>query len=405
MTDIELPKFIIKKNLQKSQNTGIYTDNLLTRDNLSTICTSLTNCTEFEVQFVENDYEDDFVSDTYNKGRLALLHYNKKVMYITFSEKKIASRNSSVQSVPSAYNMFYLNNHQEKELYYFFLDNIEGNYTTDYHKFMYRLMKTSGFNFINDLDMLGTKVEPFYTIEDLIASKSILRQKTKGNSSSYITKNITSGIEIYGKTFGSNKYETSLICYAALNIMESNKELTLFQVPDNNLSTLPKSSLEVLNKSNSIKIEVINTEIEQTYFESSTNLRSRKYIYNLLDHIGDKKCTMCDCDLPELIQGAHVWPVADIKHQNTLSYKEQYNHAINKNNGIWLCSNHHKLFDSHLIQIDSQGNLSFIYDNLLDSNKNYINTITNVPKIKESYLNDEFIFYLNKRNSLLQEVN
>jgi hypothetical protein len=138
-----LPKFVIKKNLQKSAKTGVFFSDHITQDILKDVCTKVTGQVEFETCFVDNNYVDDHLQNGYNKGRLAILYYNGTANYISFSEKDIGGRNSSVQSVPTAYNMFYLNPYTNKAIYYYFLCET-GNADTDYHILIYRLMKTVG---------------------------------------------------------------------------------------------------------------------------------------------------------------------------------------------------------------------------------------------------------------------
>lgn len=139
------PKFIIKKNLQKSKNTGVYFSDLMTKDVLDEVCFKVTGRNEYSVDFVENDYQDEFLPNTYNKGRLALLHYQGVANYISFSELEVHGRNSSVQSVPTAFNMYYTNPYVNKRLFYYFLIVQAGNAETDYLIMMYRLMNTIGF--------------------------------------------------------------------------------------------------------------------------------------------------------------------------------------------------------------------------------------------------------------------
>lgn len=401
----EVPKFIIKKNFQKSEKTNIYVDDVLTQSELTEICFRLTGKKEFECNFVDNNYEDELIEKSYNKGRLAILHYDSRVMYITFSEKKIGSRNSSVQSVPSAFNSYYLNNNSNKELYYYFLDDIEGNPSTDYHMFMYRLMKTSGFIFINDMETIGKNVLEFMTIEDLILSKRKLREKTRGNNSSYITKNEALVTEIFGKTYGANKYETSMICYAASKLIGDFEELTLYQVQDKSLSVLPKNSLQVLAQMGNVNVKEINSFDEKEEFEKSNSLRSPKYIFGLLERLGDKKCAMCNCDIPEIIQGAHIWPVSKIKKETDISYEDKLSHATSDNNGIWLCQNHHKLFDSNTIILLENGNFIYNKEQLSESNLEYLNEITKHSTVMDKVINSEFIFYLKKRNADICLIN
>lgn len=142
------PLFIIKKNLQKSEQTGNYFDDVITEEVLQDVCYKLTGEKEFDFEFVDNEYEDEFLSKSYNKGRIATLRYKSDIMFISFSEKEIGGRNSSVQSIPTAFNIYYNINYPNKKLYYYFLDH-RGNAETDYLIMIYRLMKTIGFKFLN----------------------------------------------------------------------------------------------------------------------------------------------------------------------------------------------------------------------------------------------------------------
>ena len=155
------PLFIIKKNLQKSKQTNVYFDQVLTNDVLKDICKKIFQTTDFDVNFVDNKYEDDCLQRGYNIGRLAYLHYKDEIHYITFSEQNPGGRDSSVQSVPPAFERFltYQINQKRKRCtfhYYFFPGAIQK--ITEYQKFMYRLMKSSGVHFLNG-DSL--KIKPF----------------------------------------------------------------------------------------------------------------------------------------------------------------------------------------------------------------------------------------------------
>ena len=124
------------------------------------------------------------------------------------------------------------------------------------------------------------------------------------------------------------------------------------------------------------------------------------YISHLLDTLGDKHCAFCNCDIPDIIQGAHIWNVADIKKEPTQNDEQKYNHAISGSNGIWLCQNHHKLFDNNLITINESGNILFA-NSMPQSYNSFLNEITTNRMIDNDILTDEFLFYLGKRNELI----
>ena len=146
---------MIKANLQKSKNTGVYFSDVVTPEVLRDVCYRITGQTTFTHVYVDNDYQDMFLEKSYNKGRMAIMQYKDAVSYISFSELEIGGRNSSVQSVPTAFNLYYSNPYPEKRLYYYFL-NVSGNAETDYQIMIYRLMNTIGFEFLNASGSLQT---------------------------------------------------------------------------------------------------------------------------------------------------------------------------------------------------------------------------------------------------------
>ena len=120
--------------------------------------------------------------------------------------------------------------------------------------------------------------------------------------------------------------------------------------------------------------------------------------------MGSKKCSLCDCDIPEIIQGAHIWPVSEIKKSKNLSFRNRLDNALDGDNGWWLCQNHHKLFDSNLIYISEDGNV--YYDNSIQHGSfDYLKAITKNTSLPQVFRNDNFLAYLNKRNMFLDQEN
>lgn len=46
-------------------------------------------------------------------------------------------------------------------------------------------------------------------------NRKVNADRNRSNNSTYLTKGTDGALEVYGKTYGANKYETSLICYGA----------------------------------------------------------------------------------------------------------------------------------------------------------------------------------------------
>lgn len=392
------PYFIIKKNLQKSLQTGEYFSDQVTPKVLKDVCFKITGRSDFDYKYVDNSFHNEEIGATYNKGRLAILYYNNNICYITFSEVNVRGRNSSIQSVPTAFNLFYSNNKDNKSLYYYFLGT-NGNLETFYHKFIYRLMKTVGFKFVNE-EILNDNIQPFTSIPDLMLSRRINSGRNQSNNPTYITKSSSKNIDLYGKTYGASKYETSLLCYAISKIAQNNNALiTLYQVAEGNLQVLPQSSLDVIHNMGNIRIIQSNQQLERIAFCDNDSLRSPKYIYNLFERIGEKRCALCGCEIPEIIQGAHILPVATIKKYN-MSFEEKLAHATSGHNGLWLCENHHKLFDENIINISNDGEV-LISSNLNENDKAFLSNITTKSRISPKIMSKSFVRYLQQRNSVV----
>ena len=389
------PHFVIKQCLQKSKQTGVYFSDVLTPSVLLDVVKRITGKEEFSYEYVDNDYQDEFLSATYNKGRLAILHWNENVMYISFSEKDINGRNSSVQSVPTAFNMFYSNPYPQKRLFYYFL-NVDGNPETDYHILIYRLMETIGFEFLNP-EVLQNRILPFLSIDDIMLTRRVNSGRNQSNNSTYITKSTIRNIDIYGKTYGANKYETSLICYALSLLVKPGQHITLYEVLEKDLKELPEASMKVIQSMGVINVVPTDMQLEKRAFEENNSLRSPRYVYNLLGRLGKKRCALCGCEIPEIIQGAHIWPVAEIKKAGYLSLDDKIFHAISGENGVWLCENHHKLFDENLLTFTENGTV--LFSNQLDrENALFLEKITTIRKLPDTFMTDNFISYIRKRN-------
>lgn len=76
------PHFIIKNNMNKSSVTKLYMKDILSPIVLEDVCKRITGQKEYDVDFVDNEYEDDCLSKSYNKGRLATLVYDNTTLQL-----------------------------------------------------------------------------------------------------------------------------------------------------------------------------------------------------------------------------------------------------------------------------------------------------------------------------------
>ena len=89
-----------------------YFDKILTAEILTDITLKVTG---------QKNYTLNKIYSGYNKGRLLIIDYNDVKHYVTFSEIDNRGRNSNVQSVPTAINIFYSDQFENKRLHYYFL--------------------------------------------------------------------------------------------------------------------------------------------------------------------------------------------------------------------------------------------------------------------------------------------
>jgi hypothetical protein len=386
MSNNKIPQFTI---VNKSQKGGYEYSELLIPALLQDICKRITGCSKYNVRYVE---------DGYNKGRLAILDYNNVRTYVSLSfTGQIVSRNSFFQSLTTALVQYYMDtrNESNKRICFYFLPLI-GNVETDYYKFMYRLMATTGVEFLNPEMFLTQTIQPFTSVDDVITARDKNKNTNKSNNSTYLTKGHLGTPQIYCKTYGANKKEAALLCMALSHISRC---MQLFEIGEQGLRELPKPDMDVIKRLGRVEIIPTDITLERNEFEYNNSLRSPKYIYNLLEKLGPKKCALCGCEIPEIIEGAHIWPVIAIKNTKTINYDEQLQYATDGDNGIWLCSNHHGLLDKNYIHFNATGKVKYA-PTMSSEAQIFIDDITSVTELSPTILTPAFLDYLDKRNKL-----
>lgn len=248
---------------------------------------------------------------------------------------------------------------------------------------------------------LDRNIRSFSSIEDMIRTRQA--SKRANNNPTFFTDE-GEKYHLYGKTFGANGKETALLCYAMMKI--SNKPIRLFQILDNGESSLSGEDVQAFAHFASIyctpSMDILDDTYEIDEFTSqaypdtsSLQLRQPRFIYNLLEKTnGEKKCALCDCKISPLIQAAHIYSVADIKKNGSLTDDEKVRMATDGNNGMWLCMHHHKLFDSAILKISPNG-ISYIRTDEADSK--FIEHSLKEQGLPTIYLNTESRKYFSMR--------
>lgn len=392
-------KFIIKRI--GAQNSSPYYDTILTKDILDDIATRLLHITDYEVQWLEER----------NKGRLIILETDKQRFYINLSQTgRVQGRNYQVQSIPTALSIF-LNEEKyqkKKSSFLFYFLPFDGNNETNYMLFFYRIMKTIGINFINpDFGLEHTILTEYSSVKDIILARNSLREANSGNQSTYITDE-GDYYHIYGKTFGANQKETTLLCFAISAITD--KPVKLFQILDNDSTAISEQDKKAIEnfcqRYANGSIEILDDSYQFDGDDSDNvkdNLRSPQFIYNLLSKFdGEKKCALCGCKIERIIQAAHIYPVANIRKRHDLNFAEKFRLAVDRDNGIWLCENHHKLFDSGLIWFE-EGKLC-ISHKLNNDDLVFVKQVTTIEEIEPRFINDRMLAFFDSRAGIPSRI-
>lgn len=343
----------------------------------------------------QRDYVVNEITTSYNRGRLLFVDYMGVMSYVTISEKANEGRNSSLQSVPTAINLYYSDTRVSKRLCYYFIPH-EGSLFTDYHVWYYKMMMTAGIQFLNIMDYAPYHIVPYTDIDLFIQERNENRGSNRGNNSSFVSRT-SDRVQIYAKTYGANKYESTIIGIALSKITQL--PIDLYAVAEQDLEDLPAPSKHTLNQ---LGVNLYQTSLRLnsviSVLPNADSLRDAAYTYNLLGRIGYKKCAICGCEIPEIIHGAHIWGVSDIKHAADISYDVKYHHATSGHNGLWLCHNHHKLFDSNLIVFSNEGDC-LVKRSLPDTHIEFIQGISSATHLNDDILSVDFRNYLAIRNA------
>lgn len=393
------PKFRINR-LGAQEKSPTY-DSFLTKEVLDDICYRVCKTKDYDIVWVEKR----------NKGRLITLETENIINYINLSQTgQIKGRNYQVQSIPTALSIF-LNeevNKKKHSMFWFYFLPFEGDNETKYMLFFYRVMMTVGIKFLNpDFGLEHTQLIPYASVKDMIYARNHLREANSGNQSTYITDE-GDYYHIYGKTFGANQKGTTLLCFAISAITD--KPVKLFQIVDNESKEISEQDKEAISKYSRTHGNKVIEILDDSYqFDNDTsdhvhdNLRSPQFIYNLLNKFGgEKKCVLCECKIDRIIQAAHIYPVAAIRRRNDLDFDNKLRLAVDADNGIWLCENHHKLFDSGLIWFE-EGQL-VISNKLNQEDLMFIKQVTTIEQIEPRYINERMLAFFDSRAGIPSRV-
>lgn len=169
----------------------------------------------------------------------------------------------------------------------------------------------------------------------------------------------------------------------------------------------------------------LNREIRQYEIaKRNNNIRNQELFKNNLREKGlQTKCYLCGCEIEEILEAAHFWEISSIKnassqtindvlgiecmkdlindddiHSNELFYKK-YVLANSGENGVWLCGNHHGLFDSKIYCFDSSNGKVILKMDVESEEKAFQNFNIKYTQLPQEILTEKTKVFLSKRKN------
>ena len=224
-----------------------------------------------------------------------------------------------------------------------------------YNDYVFRIFRTLNINIINPdwYSNNNKELTSFNNVFEIQNFKSKIGRKNNNPTTLIREENKN---YLYAKFDGTNE-NGSMLLMMVLNYFKNGIIRIVYK--DEKIKLSQKFNL-LFKELKNIKIIEEQVKISDNKFITTSKTdKIRNQVWfslNLLLKYKEKKCLICDCEIESLIQACHIYPIAKIK-KSDLNTKEQKIYAIDPDNGLWMCSNHHKLFDNKKIIIDESGSI------------------------------------------------
>lgn len=354
------------------------------------VLSSLNLNESFEIQYIRGD------------GRNLIIETDTYKHYVIVSREIADSRNAFLAQYISTVLSQYVEDltTKQKKISIYLLDTSD-RAKTDFIIDTYRVAKTLGINILNESELGLSTIQPYNSFRDWKNARSNRQQYNPANQSSYAMED-EDEYTVFGKLYGANGKESALLaCQLAEIAKKENKKLNFVQVKEHGteaISITDKKLLEYYGVN--VSGGAIVLKDKQTR-DRSTCRKQDEFKFNLLEKYGNKKCYLCGCDIESNIIASHIHRITDIDNSK-IPDAEKRRQAVDGNNGLWLCANHDKMFEYGVITFNINGEL-VINSTLKENQVEFIKYITQVLKIQDIHLTNEFLQYLmihNKRVKL-----
>lgn len=354
------------------------------------VLSSLNLNESFEIQYIRGD------------GRNLIIETDTYKHYVIVSRETADSRNAFLAQYISTVLSQYVEDltTKQKKISIYLLDTSD-RAKTDFIIDTYRVAKTLGINILNESELGLSTIQPYNSFRDWKNARSNRQQYNPANQSSYAMED-EDEYTVFGKLYGANGKESALLaCQLAEIAKKENKKLNFVQVKEHGTEAISSTDKKLLEYYGvNVSGGAIVLKDKQTR-DRSTCRKQDEFKFNLLEKYGNKKCYLCGCDIESNIIASHIHRITDIDNSK-IPDAEKRRQAVDGNNGLWLCANHDKMFEYGVITFNINGEL-VINSTLKENQVEFIKYITQVLKIQDIHLTNEFLQYLmihNKRVKL-----
>lgn len=249
------------------------------------------------------------------------------------------------------------------------------------------------------------------------------------------------------KALGANAYDSFLTMWTLYELAsEERKNLEFAFVsekwnfrlgqPDEKMtSDFPRTIIDLFaqigldihyESSDEIRQQLEREEDQYSRAKKNDDVRNQELFRNNLRAKGVvMRCPLCGCEMEDILEAAHIWSVSDIRgasyekieevlsmvdeadivditnpHHDDLFYKK-YSIANSGDNGVWLCSNHHGLFDSNCYCFDTEYGKILMVREISESNMEFFREITKNDRLPSEILNKNTKVFINERKRSL----
>ena len=344
----------------------------------------------FEIQYILGD------------GRNLIIETDTYKHYVIVSRETVDSRNAFLaQYISTVLSQYVEDLTTKQKMISIFLLDTSDRAKTDFIIDTYRIAKTLGINILNESELGLPTIQPYNSFRDWKNARSNRQQYNPANQSSYAMED-EDEYTVFGKLYGANGKESALLaCQLAEIAKKENKKLNFVQVKEHGTEAISSTDKKLLEHYGvNVSGGAIVLKDKQTR-DRSTCRKQDEFKFNLLEKYGNKKCYLCGCDIESNIIASHIHRITDIDNSK-IPDAEKRRQAVDGNNGLWLCANHDKMFEYGVITFNINGEL-VINSTLKENQVEFIKYITQVLKIQDIHLTNEFLQYLmihNKRVKL-----